>query len=679
MMQQIATQTKDIAAPILPVDVKVEPKDGTEFSLVLQEQTSPKVSAFEGARTRAEKIKGDEPTGNKHQQNSEPQANTPEPLSDDVNAKSPQKPENVEQVDQVVDTKISGAEKPKTENSDSNLDNENDHDDEYIVAIDNYEKYSQILQESGADFNYVEFVTSVKAINQDTLASEQKGIDGGLLDTEQVDVETLSEEEADFAIVHLSQEDLQAILEAQQNTNTEGEVVNEELRQAIENLMSQMKEAQENDSLNSAETQAQESFDQALMEQLLQQPVETNTEVADIIQQFSAQESTTIDLENLPKEILASISKALNELLDAKETTIEAIDKTDLQTLKETIKAVDSQLNQMLAETAEEQSLAQADTGPILQENKSIEIKVNTSSEDANKPLKQLIALDEQRLEKALDNLQQRVQQLVVSMPESKGNEFVAALQSGVKEFKNQLAQGREPGIDLKALVSEALASTETQISDKALPKLDQSISQFSATLNLASSVQQNPQLHASQLFTQAETVAMEKIAQTSLEGTKLAQASSSATSIDKAVNIFKPEGQQQLVEKVRWMINGRNTAAEIRMDPPELGAMQIRINMNGDAATVNFAVQSIQAKESLEQAVPRLREMLQEQGIQLGQSSVQQDSKGSGQDQQGFADNQGMGQVSDTGFSDQHEEFHGSVIEQRISGGSLGGIDYYA
>ena len=54
---------------------------------------------------------------------------------------------------------------------------------------------------------------------------------------------------------------------------------------------------------------------------------------------------------------------------------------------------------------------------------------------------------------------------------------------------------------------------------------------------------------------------------------------------------------------------------------------MQIRVNVSGESASVSFVVQSQHARDVLEQATPRLKEMLEEQGIQLGQSSVEQET----------------------------------------------------
>jgi flagellar hook-length control protein FliK len=151
----------------------------------------------------------------------------------------------------------------------------------------------------------------------------------------------------------------------------------------------------------------------------------------------------------------------------------------------------------------------------------------------------------------------------------------------------------------------------------------------------------------------------------------------------DKAYNILKPDGQTQLAEKVRWMVNNRSLTAEIRLDPPDLGGMQIKVAMSGDAASVNFVVQSQHARDVLDQAAPQLRDMLEEQGISLGESNVQQDS---GNNQQELAENENLGTGgANTINSDDNESQNNDLAdqnvlsEQRIVNGRIGGIDHYA
>lgn len=94
----------------------------------------------------------------------------------------------------------------------------------------------------------------------------------------------------------------------------------------------------------------------------------------------------------------------------------------------------------------------------------------------------------------------------------------------------------------------------------------------------------------------------------------------------------------EQVAERVQMMMSKNLKSVDIRLDPPELGRLQIRLNMGGDGATVHFTVANQQARDVIEQSMPRLREMLSQQGVQLGDSSVQQQS--SGQQQNRYAGN---------------------------------------
>ncbi|TQP51391.1 flagellar hook-length control protein FliK [Vibrio cholerae] len=107
-------------------------------------------------------------------------------------------------------------------------------------------------------------------------------------------------------------------------------------------------------------------------------------------------------------------------------------------------------------------------------------------------------------------------------------------------------------------------------------------------------------------------------------------------------VPLNKEMAADQLAERVQMMMSKNLKNIDIRLDPPELGRMYIRMNMQGDGATVHFTVANQHAREALEQTMPRLREMLAQQGVQLGDTSVQQQSAGqqqryTGQEQSGF------------------------------------------
>lgn len=244
----------------------------------------------------------------------------------------------------------------------------------------------------------------------------------------------------------------------------------------------------------------------------------------------------------------------------------------------------------------------------------------------------------------------------------------LAALQNGVKEMQSQIKQGHNPGIDLHALVDQALNKLASEGNALALTQqqLSQSLQQFSQQFDLAQQARQSldtspPVLASVDKVGNGQTQAIQTEAQKSVA--QQAQA-------ERAVNITRPEGHQQLTDKVRYMVSNQQMHADIRLDPPELGSMKVRVNLSGESASVNFVVQSQQAREVLEHNAPRLKELLEEQGIELGQSFVQQESD----NQSGDTD----GEFAGMGSSEQDLPDEGNVTEQRVVNGRLGGIDYF-
>lgn len=75
--------------------------------------------------------------------------------------------------------------------------------------------------------------------------------------------------------------------------------------------------------------------------------------------------------------------------------------------------------------------------------------------------------------------------------------------------------------------------------------------------------------------------------------------------------------------EKITWMVGRQETRAELVLNPPQLGRIEVSLSMNGDQTNAIFVSANPAVREALENAVPRLREMLQDAGISLGQTQV--------------------------------------------------------
>lgn len=539
---------------------------------------------------------------------------------------------------------------------------------------------ADIENSDSANFDYIGFVTQLAefnddvvtdttklTINQESVTAEEQ-IDSSLENASKIFEDLLlntnaSESnkqvvlETEFATVSIDKEALQNILDAQHvKVDLNGQLSEDELTK-VQNIINEMLTQLHEE--NAETTDSTKALDEKLLSSLL---------IDDIsIEQREANKDVA---EEKVKETLALIKGGDGEQNDVTKLVDSKPDEINVD-LEDNKLKLDNQVQ--TSNVATNSDVTKSSTSQN-SDNKS----VNSNS------MQVLLELNDKQTQKALENVNARLQSVVSELNEpAKGNEFIAALQSGVKEFKQQLQQGKEPGLDLKALVSDALSQANIDVPSGKQAKIEGALNQFNAVLNLANSVNYSANLQQAQVLGITDLQYAKEMNQQQIDGTKLANATNQASAqanADKAVNIFKQEGQAQLAEKVRWMVNSRNQSAEIRLDPPDLGGVNIRINLNGDSAQVSFNVQSNAAKDALDQAMPRLREMLQDQGIELGQSHVKQDG---GQQQQQQGDQNASDQPSMFASAKSSEsvetQVQPNIVEQRITNGALGGVDYYA
>ena len=81
----------------------------------------------------------------------------------------------------------------------------------------------------------------------------------------------------------------------------------------------------------------------------------------------------------------------------------------------------------------------------------------------------------------------------------------------------------------------------------------------------------------------------------------------------------------QSMGERILWMVGRQVQGAELKITPPQLGPIDIRVSIQHDQASVSFAAQHAVVREALEAAVPRLREMLGENNLQLVNVDINQ------------------------------------------------------
>lgn len=87
------------------------------------------------------------------------------------------------------------------------------------------------------------------------------------------------------------------------------------------------------------------------------------------------------------------------------------------------------------------------------------------------------------------------------------------------------------------------------------------------------------------------------------------------------------PRWNTGLGEQMVWMSTQQNQVAELRLNPPDLGPLQITLTVNNDQASAQFVSHHAAVREAIEAALPRLKEMLADSGITLGDATVSADS----------------------------------------------------
>lgn len=161
-----------------------------------------------------------------------------------------------------------------------------------------------------------------------------------------------------------------------------------------------------------------------------------------------------------------------------------------------------------------------------------------------------------------------------------------------------------------------------------------------------------------------------------SLSGTERPQSSTAVLGLGRAVGA--PQWAEALAGRVQYLVGQNLQRAEIRLDPPELGALEVRINLSDGNTQVHFGAENAAAREALESALPRLRELMSQSGFAEVQVDVgdRQQQQLAGED----AEDRGERRASDGGEADDLAEPTAAIDPGRLSAaGSDRMFDAYA
>ncbi|NJC35911.1 flagellar hook-length control protein FliK [Xanthomonas arboricola] len=95
---------------------------------------------------------------------------------------------------------------------------------------------------------------------------------------------------------------------------------------------------------------------------------------------------------------------------------------------------------------------------------------------------------------------------------------------------------------------------------------------------------------------------------------------------------------------RMSWLADQKIGHAHIKVTPNEMGPVEVRLHLDGDKVNASFSSANADVRQALEQSLPRLREMLGQNGFQLGQADVgQQQQSQSGNRNGGGSDGNGL------------------------------------
>lgn len=114
-------------------------------------------------------------------------------------------------------------------------------------------------------------------------------------------------------------------------------------------------------------------------------------------------------------------------------------------------------------------------------------------------------------------------------------------------------------------------------------------------------------------------------------------------------VPVGKPGWGEHINQQVAWFSSKNIAMAEIKLDPPDLGPLHIKISNNGDQTSITFSSPHAQVRDALDQSLPRLREMLSQQGVDVANVDVGgEGAKEQNQQTESFADNESRDSKND-------------------------------
>lgn len=197
---------------------------------------------------------------------------------------------------------------------------------------------------------------------------------------------------------------------------------------------------------------------------------------------------------------------------------------------------------------------------------------------------------------------------------------------------------GKQEGAD-EAAYGKVQADAEQNVKATAdKPVADMAASKPAATDTAAAAVKPVAEQPVAQTQQPVPTMSTQQVQQQATVAPMTVEANPAATRVMQQMG--SPEWNQAIGQRVLWMVGQEQQSASLTLNPPELGPVRVVVSVSNNNASANFFSANPDVRHALEGSLPRLREMMEGAGIQLGQAQVGAENSG----------NQQPGQASSSG-----------------------------
>jgi flagellar hook-length control protein FliK len=234
------------------------------------------------------------------------------------------------------------------------------------------------------------------------------------------------------------------------------------------------------------------------------------------------------------------------------------------------------------------------------------------------------------------------LQAAMKSVSKEAGTDAAGAKTFSATSIKNPAlaAAGADLGTDKAAAAAADLRGAPGTIKPDAKPQLDAADFTLQQARDAALLAQKE------QVPT-ATAAAAAQLQPATLEAAEAAAAASDHLSAHVGTDAWN----DQVGQKVVYMLDGEDQTASLTLNPPDLGPVQVVLSVSNGQADVTFSSSQLEVRQALENALPRLQEMMGESGIALGNATVNAGMSNGGQTQQDqAAASSGFGRGNDNG-----------------------------